>query len=224
MTDETPLEARPARGRRLIIALACACTVLLLAAALSIGMFLSTLRSPGDDSAEAGFARDMSIHHGQAVEMAMLAVQRSDQSEIRTLGIDISLTQQAQIGMMRAWLRQWNLSPTGSGARMSWMQDSSAGDHAGMASAPPSNGGSMPGMASADEIGLLRKLSGAAFDGSFVELMIRHHNGGIVMADAVLRLDPDDQVRELAESIKRSQRSEIDALNQLKARLRATSG
>lgn len=222
MTSE-PTSPDVPRRRGAIVALMATAVVLVLAAAVSIGLFMATLRNPDDDSPEAGFARDMSAHHGQAVEMSMLAMQRADSAEIRTLALDMGLTQQAQIGMMRAWLRQWNLSPTGTGTRMAWMQDTSGMDHAEMSLPPPANGVPMPGMATAEEIGRLRSLSGPAFDTLFTELMVRHHTGGIQMVDAVLRLDPDDQVRELAESMKRGQQSEINALNDLKARLRANS-
>lgn len=67
--------------------------------------------TPGDASAEAGFARDMSMHHAQAVEMALIAQERTDDPEIRILATDIILTQQGQIGQMRGWLDAWGLPP-----------------------------------------------------------------------------------------------------------------
>jgi hypothetical protein len=60
--------------------------------------FLS--RMPADGSAEAGFARDMSVHHAQAVEMAELLRDRTQSEEMRTLTADMALTQQGQIGQM----------------------------------------------------------------------------------------------------------------------------
>jgi uncharacterized protein (DUF305 family) len=41
-------------------------------ATLAAGVALALLTSvpPGNDSPEAGFARDMIVHHGQAVQMA----------------------------------------------------------------------------------------------------------------------------------------------------------
>lgn len=208
------------RQHRMI--LPAAAVVLALAAAVSISLLLPTLRNPDDDSVEAGFARDMSAHHSQAVEMGILAVQQADLTEIRTLGLDIALTQQAQIGMMRAWLRQWSLTPTATGTRMAWMHGGTAMSHEGVEPAPPTPGGLMPGMATPQEIGLLSKLKGPAFDTMFVDLMIRHHAGGIEMVDAALRMDPDEQVRELAESIKSGQQNEIDALTKIKTRINGT--
>ena len=40
----------------------------------------------------------------------------------------------------------------------------------------------MPGMATEDELANLRALSGTAFDVEFLRLMIRHHQGGLDMA------------------------------------------
>ncbi|RSM36826.1 DUF305 domain-containing protein [Actinoplanes sp. ATCC 53533] len=222
VTDEPETVVPGSASRRRLFLVGLIGAVLAVAITISVGLFVAVSRMPGDDSAEAGFARDMSTHHGQAVEMAILAVQRSELPEIGTLALDIALTQQAQIGMMRAWLRQWNLSPTATGPRMAWMQDESGTDHGGMAtpSSPPARAGLMPGMATDDELTALREASGPAFDASFTELMIRHHIGGLEMVDAVLARDPVEQVLELAESMKRGQQYEIEALRQIQTRLR----
>ncbi|HMN29918.1 MAG TPA: DUF305 domain-containing protein, partial [Caldilineaceae bacterium] len=65
--------------------------------------------APAEGSAEVGFARDMAMHHAQAVNLAMLLRDRSDDEEMRQLALDILLTQQAQIGMMQGWLAVWGL-------------------------------------------------------------------------------------------------------------------
>jgi len=38
--------------------------------------------APGDDSAEAGFARDMIVHHGQAVQMAEIVRGRTTSTTV----------------------------------------------------------------------------------------------------------------------------------------------
>ncbi|MBO3736571.1 DUF305 domain-containing protein [Actinoplanes sp. NEAU-H7] len=189
--------------------------------AAGAGFLAGNAGDPGDDSAEAGFARDMATHHAQAVEMSMLAVQRSGREDLRTLALDMGLTQQAQIGMMRAWLDTWNLSPTSTAAPMAWMNDDTGMNHEDMTAEPAPDGdrAAMPGMATPQELDALRQQQGAAFDSSFVDLMVRHHNGGIQMVDAVLARGPDPLVRDLATSMKRGQQSEITALEQIKADL-----
>lgn len=218
--DSASSGSHPVAWRRR--ALAASALLLTLGVGIGLGILIPIARAPSDSSAEAGFARDMSSHHAQAVEMSMLALQKATLPDVRRLGLDIGLTQQAQIGIMRAWLQQWNLSLTTTAPRMTWMTDGSAMNH-GADKAPTSDlpsDGLMPGMATDDEMDRLRTAEGAAFDILFCELMIRHHRGGIAMVDAALEADVQQPVNDLATSMKNGQQSEIGALNQLLERLR----
>jgi uncharacterized protein (DUF305 family) len=158
-------------------------------------------RAPADDSADAGFARDMADHHSQAVEMALIALGRTEDPAIRTLATDILLTQQAQIGMMRGWLDVWGLPATGWDPRMAWMGHAMEGP--------------MPGMATREEIASLRDLPREEADRRFLKLMIRHHEGGVEMAQAGVELGEQPVVRGLAEAILRSQQAEVTAMEDL---------
>ena len=163
--------------------------------------------APGSGSVAAGFARDMSQHHLQGVEMANLVPDRSTDPEVRQLAFDIAETQQNQAGRMQGWLALWGLPPTG-GDPMAWMGSDSA--HAGhdMAGMP---GGLMPGMATESELARLRSLSGTAFDVEFLRLMIRHHQGGRDMAEYAAEHADVAAVRDLARSILQSQTAETTA-------------
>src|SRR5436190_933918 len=97
--------------------------VLVLAVGFVAGSQISRPSIPGEDSAEVGFSRDMSDHHAQAVEMGMIAFQKATLPEIRTLGGDIAITQQGQIGMMQAWLQECGYGPSSSAAPMAWMPE-----------------------------------------------------------------------------------------------------
>lgn len=154
-----------------------------------------SMRSPVEDSAEVGFARDMANHHAQAVNMAQLLYDRTDDPEMRFLALDIMLTQQAQIGQMQGWLRVWGQSLSSTDPAMTWM---------GM----PVNG-LMPGMASVEDINRLRDLSGDEADILFLQLMIPHHRGGVNMANAVLEYTDRAEVIALAQAIVNSQANEI---------------
>jgi uncharacterized protein (DUF305 family) len=176
------------------------------------GLLTPGLTRPGDASVEAGFARDMSTHHAQAVEMAMLAHQKAGDPDVRQLAADIALTQQAQIGIMRTWLTDWHLDPTGSQPRMAWMPEGTAGLRDGL----------MPGMATDAERDQLRTATGPDFDILFLKLMRTHHLGGIHMAEGVLDLSDDDQVRELAQTMVDGQKKEIDAIQALLTKLGAS--
>lgn len=68
--------------------------------------------NPAGSSADAGFARDMQVHHAQAVDMSFLIRDRSNDLLIRSMALDIATTQQQQGGQMYAWLELWGLSQT----------------------------------------------------------------------------------------------------------------
>jgi len=156
---------------------------------------------PADDSAEVGFARDMMVHHGQAVEMAVLLFNRTEDETMRILAQDIFITQQGQIGMMLGWLDLWGHSFAGGDASMAWMD-------------MPMDG-PMPGMATRDSVNRLQTLQGVEADILFMQLMIPHHQGGVIMAQGALERTEQPQVRLLAETIVNSQTAEIAYMQEL---------
>lgn len=158
-------------------------------------------RTPGDGSDDVGFIRDMIVHHGQAVEMAMIIKDRSDDPLLDSLATDIILTQQGQIGMMRGWLDLWDLSTTGDDPHMAWMGEPTEG--------------LMPGMATPEEVQQLRDLPVADAEVLFLRLMIHHHASGIQMAQAELDRGGEDHAKSLAESIVRGQFSEIQTMQEM---------
>lgn len=175
--------------------------------AVALGTFVGTRlsRTPGDDSPEAGFARDMSAHHAQAVDMAEIVRTTSQDSEMLALATDIVLSQQAQIGQMRGWLDVWRVPPSRSTTAMAWMGHRTSRSE-------------MPGMASREAIAALRSMTLAEAEVRFLQLMIPHHRGGVDMAKAVLERTGRSEVRALADAIVRSQQSEV---RNMKAMLRA---
>ncbi|WP_328465799.1 DUF305 domain-containing protein [Actinoplanes sp. NBC_00393] len=186
---------------RTALAIVVTATVLFSGVGAVAGWWFSRDQRYGDASVEAGFARDMSTHHSQAVELGMLAHARSPQTKLGVLGGDIALTQHGQIGTMQAWLREWGLQPTGEQPAMAWMSHT-----------PHSSSGLMPGMASREELDRLRAASGRDFEVLWAQLMLRHHLGGIEMAEAALQRCDDEDVRWLAGAMKAGQQSEINAL------------
>ncbi|MFI6812446.1 DUF305 domain-containing protein [Nonomuraea sp. NPDC050328] len=195
-----------------------ALTLLLVAAAF---LFLRD-GTPSDASAEAGFARDMGTHHGQAVEMSFLVYNRTQDADVRNLAFDIINTQATQRGRFTGWLEQWGLPEVGERPSMAWM----AG-HAGHGAAPsagaqsagaPSPGASeagMPGMASKEELAKLKSLTGKEAEVLFLQLMIRHHEGGVQMAEALIERSDRDEVVRMAQKIVGGQSGEIKLMTDL---------
>ena len=186
----------PDRGRLSLVAAIAAVLALIVALAL-----LFTSREPGDASAEAGFARDMSVHHAQAVEMAEIVRDETESEEIRTMAADMALTQQAQIGQMQGWLAVWGLPATDTEPAMSWMGHPTEGR--------------MPGMASPREINRLRNASPGEADKLFLQLMIPHHRAAVPMAEAIFERSDRPEVERLAGAIVASQKGEIEIMRKM---------
>src|ERR1700754_1799846 len=193
----------PGRNRGLVWVI----VALVVGAALGLGagLVIPHFTKPGDDSVEAGFLRDMSTHHAQAVEMSMIVHQTSTDPEIVYLASDIALTQHGQIGYMQAWLRDWHLSPTSSQQPMAWMPDSAGSVVNGL----------MPGMATPDQMTALRKATGKDLEVQYLTLMRQHHLGGIHMAQEAVKLSHNDDVKWLAGTMVTSQQGEITVIDNL---------
>jgi uncharacterized protein (DUF305 family) len=192
MAQKAPRDAGP-----LILLLAAAAVLF---AALALWLYLANAE-PGDGSAEAGFARDMSVHHAQAVEMAEIVRDKTESEEIRLLAADMALTQQGQIGRMQGWLDSWNLPATGAEPAMSWMGHPTEGR--------------MPGMASTEKIERLQDAPPAEADRLFLQLMIPHHQAAVPMAEAVLDRTDRPEVENLAGAITATQEAEIRMMKEM---------
>jgi uncharacterized protein (DUF305 family) len=164
--------------------------------------------APTDFGADAGFARDMQTHHAQAVEMALLVRDRTDDEDLRTVAYDIITSQQQQAGQMYGWLVQWGLPQTGSRPPMAWVDGEHAAVHADA-------DGVMPGMATPAQLAELRAATGVEAERIFLRLMIAHHKGGVAMADAAVADARTPEVRTLAGAISAAQSSEIRLLQQM---------
>jgi uncharacterized protein (DUF305 family) len=184
---------------------------------------------PGNSSPEAGFARDMSVHHAQAVAMAEAIRDRTTDAELRLLAANIALGQQNQIGRMTGWLDEWHLPVSSNNVPMAWAKTPSTTGSQGtldmgtmVMPTTPAGDSSMPGLATRPEISALGTLPIDEAEISFLKLMIAHHRGGVLMASAILSRTERTDVRQLATSIVNSQLSEIGLMTQMLAKRGAT--
>ncbi|MBV9312978.1 MAG: DUF305 domain-containing protein [Pseudonocardia sp.] len=207
--------------RYLLVASAAAALLLLGdAAGVLIGLPRSTPATPSvlsSDSVDVGFAQDMSVHHEQAVEMATWERDHTADPRLRQLAYDIESTQSRQIGHLQGWLALWGAAAMPDGRYMRWMSiGPGAHDHA------PAPGGSpgraqMPGMATSDELRQLRASSGPAMDTMFLQLMLRHHEGGTGMLAYAAQYAEIGDVRNLASQMLTAQTAESQYMRQLLA-------
>lgn len=169
---------------------------------------------PDPGPVDVGFSQDMSAHHAQAVEMAGVLLVRSTDADVRRLAYDILTTQQSQIGRMQGWLQLWGEPAQSVDGFMGWMAEPMGGhDHSG-ADMPHHSGpmSTMPGMATPAELAALRKATGRELDTMFLQLMLRHHQGGLPMIDYAAQHAGTTAVRTLAETMATTQRGESDLM------------
>ncbi|UFS99766.1 DUF305 domain-containing protein [Nocardia huaxiensis] len=152
---------------------------------------------------DIGFAQDMSTHHDQAVLLAQ-TLAREVTPQIRALADQMSTAQTAEIAMMRGWLDLSDLPRTSDGS-MRWM-----GGH-------EHGGGHMPGLASTGEITRLAGSRGTDAEVLFLQLMVRHHRGGVDMAQFAYDHASNAQVKRTALEIVRQQAAEIGVMTTLLA-------
>lgn len=215
--------ARPATPTwsRVLIFTAGTLAVLLVGATLGMLITKSSSDAPAADPApgpvEIGFAQDMSVHHLQAVTMANWARGHSTAPEIQQLAFDIGTTQLEQVGRMKGWLMLWNKPELPTGDYMTWMQGSGGHAHGGKQATDTSGDAPMPGMATTDELERLRSLAGKELDIYFLQLMLRHHQGGTDMARYAERHSSVRAIDTLAGSMLKVQGAEMDLMRQLLA-------
>lgn len=198
---------------RLVLVSGVLLAVLLLGASAGLLVAPTGSDDPTPSPVDIGFAQDMSVHHRQAALMASLVSARSNDPAIRPMAFDIESTQLEQIGRMQGWLSLWDASAVPQGRHMTWMSGSMAG-HGGHGAAGVAT---MPGMASQPELDELRRSTGPEFDAMFLQLMLRHHQGGVPMLRQAQQQAEVPQVRNLAKQMLTAQLMESEYMTQLLA-------
>ncbi|MEU9255218.1 DUF305 domain-containing protein [Streptomyces sp. NPDC048270] len=221
--DDAPAAARTPRtywvaGTAVLLALLFAAAATVTAATGDTGGG-TPARTPALHSPDAGFARDMAVHHQQAVEMSFIVRDRTQDEAVRSLAYDIANTQANQRGMLLGWLDLWGLPKVVAGEPpMSWMGTSGdpgsegapAGGHTGHGSGHAAKPGAlMPGMATKEELARLDAASGRDAEVLYLQLMTDHHQGGVAMAEGCARQCGTPVERDLAQGMVDAQRSEI---------------
>ena len=147
------------------------------------------------NAADVSFAKGMIPHHRQAVEMADLAPDRARSAEVKKLAAEIEKAQAPEIEKLSGWLTSWGETVPAEGAMEHSM-----------------HGGGMEGMMSAEEMTALENASGEAFDTSFMEMMIKHHEGAVEMAKTEQSDGAHAPARKMAADIIASQSAEIEQM------------
>lgn len=136
-------------------------------------------------------------HHAQALEMTALLPSRTANESMRKLALRIEASQADEIKMMQNWLKTRGLP----------LPDEHAHHMQGAML--------MPGMLTAAEMERLAASKGAEFDRLFLESMIRHHEGALIMVKELFSTPGAGQESEIfafASDVDADQRMEIDRM------------
>lgn len=152
------------------------------------------LPDPEYTPADVAFMQGMIGHHAQALEMVELLRTRTESDRMRMLAKRIEVSQTDEIALMQDWLAR----------RGERLPDPHAHHHPG--------GTLMPGMLTADEMARLGAAKGREFDKLFLEYMIRHHEGALIMVRELFDVPGAAQEAEVfafAADVEADQRAEI---------------
>lgn len=154
---------------------------------------VSATAAPAEhNSQDVMFAQMMVPHHRQAIVMSDEAATRASSPQVKSLAEKIKNAQQPEIDTMTGWLQAWG-RPT-----------------------RPRRGMHMAeGMMSEQDMNKLGSLSGRPFDRMFLQMMIKHHQGAISMAETEKEQGADPDAKALAASIISSQSTEIARMRRL---------
>jgi uncharacterized protein (DUF305 family) len=132
--------------------------------------------------------------------MAQEVLAKSQRPEMKKLAQDIITAQNREINQMKQWRKAWY--PKADSKPMAW--------HAQMNHMMAMTPEQMQAMMMKGDLGA----ADAEFDLRFLNAMIPHHEGALVMAKDVLSKSKRPEMKKLAQDILSSQQKEIDQMNQ----------
>ena len=157
--------------------------------------------SAAHNDQDVAFATGMIPHHGQAIEMADMALASAQSTEVKTLAQQIKDAQDPEIQTMSGWLQEWGQpvpAPTAA---------AEGEGHMGH--------GSMDGMMSQQQMTELHQAQGESFDRMWLQMMIEHHQGAVTMSQQEIDSGENPAAVQLAEQIISGQQAEIQHMQQL---------
>lgn len=155
---------------------------------------------PADGEYDLRFIDAMIPHHEGAVVMAKDVLAKSKRSELLQLATGIINAQNEEINKMKEWRKTWY--PKAPETPMAW--------HSAMNHSMNMSPDQIQAMRMEQDLGV----ADADYDRRFIDAMIPHHEGAVVMAKDVLQKSKRPEMRQLANQIIASQQTEIDQMKQ----------
>ena len=165
----------------------------------------TTGHAPALAETDVEFMQGMIMHHSQAIEMTALIPTHSSNKQLALLGARISRSQSEEMKFMKRWLVARDKPTT---MAMPGMPEMDMSGHA----MPP-----MPGMLTAAQMQALAAANGKQFDKLFLEGMIQHHNGALIMVKQLFDTGggQDADLFDFATDADNTQRAEIKIMQNM---------
>lgn len=157
---------------------------------------------PANAEFDLRFIDGMTPHHEGAVVMAQEALQKSQRPEIKKLAQSIITAQNKEKAQMNQWRTAWY--PNMGATPMAW--------HSKMGHSMSMSEEQKKSMMMTMDLGK----ADAEFDLRFLNAMIPHHEGAVVMANDALAKSKRPEIQKLAQEIITSQKAEIEQMQQWK--------
>ncbi|MEG4630592.1 DUF305 domain-containing protein [Microcoleus sp. AR_TQ3_B6] len=155
---------------------------------------------PADADYDLRFIDGMTVHHQGAVNMAKEVLNKSKRPEMKKLANNIIAAQNREINQMKQWRKAWYAKA--SSTPMAY--------HAQMGHMMPMTPEQMQNMMMTMDLGA----ADDQFDLRFINAMIPHHEGALVMAEDALKKSKRPEMKKLAQEILTSQKKEIEQMKQ----------
>lgn len=146
------------------------------------------------------FLDTMTHHHQGAIDMAKMALTKSQNPELKTFAQKIVDDQNKEIAQMKGWREKWY-----------------AGQPAAMNMEMPGMNDSMK-MMMGDGMKKMEAMTGKDFDIHFLDMMTPHHAGATTMAKEALTKAEHPEIKTLANQIIKAQEAEIKQMADWKAK------
>jgi len=147
--------------------------------------------------ADVKFMQGMIHHHSQALDMTALISSRTSVEGMKLLGQRIEISQADEIKMMQRWL------------------EVRGQEVPGLHSHHMVGATLMPGMLTPEEMERLAAAKGVEFDRLWLQGMIRHHDGALIMVDELFTTPGAAQESEIfafASDVVADQKAEMDRM------------
>jgi uncharacterized protein (DUF305 family) len=146
------------------------------------------------------FIDGMTVHHQGAVNMAKEVLAKSKRQEMKQLANNIIAAQNSEIDRMKEWRKTWY--PQASSTPMAY--------HAQMGHMMAMTPEQMQDMMMSMDLGA----GDDKFDLRFLNAMIPHHEGALVMAEDALKKSQRPEMKKLSQEILISQKQEIEQMKE----------